>query len=181
MLFRSVLLGIGAGMCLPNLTGAAVAAAPGDSFATASALNSVARQVGAAIGVATVVAIIGTPAPAEAAAAFDNGWRFSAISCLIVAIGCLVLGRRGALSGGAETPSLSHAAREVLRDTGPAEREALAPVAPHRQHVGASTDEPARPETAADFLAQVPMFADLGGTLRRRLAEDARSDRKSVV
>jgi NTE family protein len=74
-----VLLGIGAGMCLPNLTGAAVASAPGESFATASALNSVARQIGAAIGVAAVVAIVGAPSPQEAPAAFDEGWTFSAV------------------------------------------------------------------------------------------------------
>ena len=170
-----VLLGIGAGMCLPNLTGAAVAAAPGDSFATASALNSVARQVGAAIGVATVVAIIGTPAPAQAAAAFDHGWTFSAICFLAVAVGCIFLGRRGALAGGAETPSLAHAARQVLRDQGPADRGALAPLEPRAPHAVTPIEAPPRAESAADFLAQVPMFAELGGEHRRRLAEQARS------
>ena len=45
-----VLLGIGAGTLFPNLSGVAVASAPGESFATATGLNSVARQVGAALG-----------------------------------------------------------------------------------------------------------------------------------
>ncbi|HYB47323.1 MAG TPA: MFS transporter, partial [Streptosporangiaceae bacterium] len=45
-----VLLGIGAGTAFPNLTGTAVASAPGRSFATATGMNSVARQVGAALG-----------------------------------------------------------------------------------------------------------------------------------
>src|SRR6516162_4496667 len=59
----SVLAGIGAGTLFPTLTGTAVASAPGESFATATGMNSVARQVGAALGVAIVIAIIGTPTP----------------------------------------------------------------------------------------------------------------------
>ena len=76
-----VLLGIGAGTLLPNLSAAAVASVPGHDFATATGLNSVARQVGAAFGVALVVAIVGTPSPAELAAAFDDAWTFGAICC----------------------------------------------------------------------------------------------------
>jgi hypothetical protein len=54
-----VLLGIGGGTLFPNLSGTAVGSAPGESFATATGMNSVARQIGAALGVAIVVAIIG--------------------------------------------------------------------------------------------------------------------------
>ena len=71
-----VLLGIGAGTLFPNLSGVAVASAPGESFATATGLNSVSRQVGAALGVAVVVAIIGTPSPLQALDAFDHAWTF---------------------------------------------------------------------------------------------------------
>ncbi len=170
-----VLLGIGAGMCLPNLTGAAVAAAPGDSFATASALNSVARQVGAAIGVATVVTIIGTPSPADAPAAFDNGWTFSAVCFFVVGTGCLFLGRRGTLAG-AELPSLAHAAREVMRDEGPAETASgLEPLETSPPRPIATAEAPPRAETTADFLAQVSIFAGLPADLRERVAADARS------
>jgi NTE family protein len=78
-----VILGIGAGTLFPNLSGAAVASAPGESFATATGLNSVARQVGAALGVALIVAIIGTPSPLTALAAFQHAWTFGAV-CLFV-------------------------------------------------------------------------------------------------
>jgi len=128
-----VFLGIGAGMLFPNLSGAAVAAAPGESFATATALHSVARQVGAALGVALVVAIIGTPAPAQAPAAFDDAWTFSAISLMLAGLGCAAIGGRRAFAGGVETPSLASAAREVMRDAGPAERAALAPLPSRRR------------------------------------------------
>ena len=97
-----VLLGLGAGTLLPNLTAAAIASAPGTEYATATGLNSVARQLGAALGVALVIAILGTPSPAEAAAAFDRAWTFGAACFIVAGLGCLLVGRRT----GAEQPSL---------------------------------------------------------------------------
>ncbi|WP_320668604.1 MFS transporter [Patulibacter defluvii] len=91
-----VLLGLGAGTLFPNVSGAAVVAAPGSRFATATALNAVARQLGAAIGVAIVVAIVGTPRPEEALRAFDHGWTFAAVGLAIGAIGCLAVGQERA-------------------------------------------------------------------------------------
>ncbi len=107
-----LLLGLGAGTLLPNLTAAAVASAPGAGYATATGLNSVARQIGAALGVALVVAILGTPSPAEAAAAFDRAWTFGAACFIVAGLGCLLVGRRT----GVELPSLASAARAVLID-----------------------------------------------------------------
>ena len=72
-----VLLGLGTGTLFPNLTGAAVASAPGESYGSATGLNSVARQVGAALGVALVVTIIGTPSPLTALSAFQHAWTFA--------------------------------------------------------------------------------------------------------
>src|SRR5215470_15215895 len=88
-----VLLGIGAGTLFPNLSGAAVASVPGKSFATATGMNAVARQVGAALGVAIVVAIIGTPTPASAHAAFQHAWIFGAVCLFAAGLGCLFAGR----------------------------------------------------------------------------------------
>ena len=87
-----ILLGIGAGTLFPNLSGTAVASAPGGSFATATGMNSVARQIGAALGVAVVVAIIGTPTPATAYAAFHAAWTFGAICLFVAGLGCLLVG-----------------------------------------------------------------------------------------
>jgi NTE family protein len=101
-----VLLGIGAGTLFPNLSGTAVASTPGGSFATATGTNSVARQVGAALGVAIVVAIIGTPTPATAYAAFQDAWAFGAVCLFVAGLGCLLVGpvnadKAPALSGAA--------------------------------------------------------------------------------
>ena len=88
-----LVLGVGAGLTFPILSGAAVASAPGERFATATSLSSVSRQLGAVLGVALLIAVVGTPQPAEAAAAFDRGWLFSAACMVAVAVGALALGR----------------------------------------------------------------------------------------
>lgn len=105
-----VLLGIGAGTLFPNLSGTAVASAPGGSFATATGMNSVARQIGAALGVAVVVAIIGMPTPATAYAAFQQAWTFGAVCLFAAGLGCLLVGHVKA----GQAPALGAAARAVL-------------------------------------------------------------------
>ena len=87
-----VLLGIGAGTLFPTLSGTAVGSAPGGSFATATGMNSVARQIGAALGVAIVVAVIGTPTPATAYAAFQHAWIFGAVCLFAAGLGCVLVG-----------------------------------------------------------------------------------------
>ena len=167
-----VLLGIGAGTLFPNLSGAAVASAPGESFATATGLNSVSRQLGAALGVALVVAIIGTPSPLQALAAFDHAWTFGAVSLVVAGLGCLLV---GPLAGG-EAPSLGEAARMVLR-TSPADAPPAAPRARRAISVDAAVPLVPRPESAAEFLAQVPLFAGLDPSLREQLAARAETVR----
>jgi EmrB/QacA subfamily drug resistance transporter len=98
----TVLLGIGAGLLLPNLTSAAVASVPGETFATATAINSVARQVGAALGVAVSVAIIGKPVALQAARAFEGAWTFGSACLFAAGVGCLLITRRG--SGATPSP-----------------------------------------------------------------------------
>ena len=87
-----VLLGIGAGTLFPTLSGTAVGSAPDGSFATATGMNSVARQIGAALGVAIVVAVIGTPTPATAHAAFQRAWIFGAVCLFAAGLGCVLVG-----------------------------------------------------------------------------------------
>ena len=80
------------------------------SFATATGLNSVARQVGAALGVALIVAIIGTPSPLTALAAFQHAWTFGAVCLFVSGIGCLLVGRVNVETA----PGLSEAARAAV-------------------------------------------------------------------
>ena len=165
-----VLLGIGAGALLPNLTATAVASAPGTEYATATGLNSVARQVGAALGVALVVAILGTPSAAEAAASFDRAWAFGAACFLVAGLGCLLVAR----PPGSGAPSLGAAARAVLQE--PLDDPLPAPPPAARRAISVDAARPAgtRAETAADFLARVPIFAGLDPALRETVAQRAR-------
>ena len=94
-------------MVVGSMVGAGIFNLPG-RFATATGLNSVSRQVGAALGVALVVAIIGTPSPLHALAAFDDAWTFGAACMFVAGIGCLLVGRVVT-----EAPALGEAARLV--------------------------------------------------------------------
>jgi NTE family protein len=168
-----ILLGIGAGTLFPNISAAAVASAPGQSFATATGLNSVARQVGAAIGVAIAVAIIGAPTFANAGEVFDRAWTFSAACLAVAGLGCLGV-RRLSPAKTARAPSLASAARTVLNADAP--EPSTSPVSPrprsaHRELPGSHER---RPESTADFLAKVPIFAPLPDGIRETLAARAR-------
>ena len=169
-----VLLGIGAGTLFPNLSGAAVASAPGESFATATGLNSVSRQVGAALGVALVIAILGTPSPLQVANAFDHAWTFGSACLFTAGLGCLLVGRVAP----ERSPALSDAARTVLGASAPL--EPAAPAAPRARRaitVEASVSAPARPQSIADFLAYVPILSGLELALREQLAARTRAVR----
>src|SRR6185436_3022654 len=77
------LTGIGIGLAFPTLGSAAVRDVPDDRFATASAVNAAFRQVGAVLGTAILVAIVGEPASlAEAMRVADRAYLF----CVLVAL-----------------------------------------------------------------------------------------------
>jgi NTE family protein len=167
-----VLLGLGAGILFPNLSAAAVASAPGEGFATATGMNAVTRQVGAAFGVAAVVAIIGQPSPLQAMSAFHDAWGFGAACMFTAGLGCLFVGRVSADS----SPSLRSAARLLLRET----PGASPPTSTRERARRALTLETAVPssrrvESAEDFLARVPLFAGLERPLLETVARRARS------
>jgi NTE family protein len=86
----SCLTGIGIGLAFPTLGSAAVRDVPDDRFATASAVNAAFRQIGAVLGTAILVAIVGEPATLQAALDVSNdAYLFSAIAALVA--GALVL------------------------------------------------------------------------------------------
>jgi EmrB/QacA subfamily drug resistance transporter len=161
-----VLLGIGAGTLFPNLTSAAVAAAPEDRFATATGMNSVARQVGAAFGVALVVAIIGMPSPSQVMPAFENAWTFGSLCLFAAGAGCLLVGRLSIAS----SPSLGAAARTVLLSSDP--QPAVSHPPRSRRAISVVTQvPPTRAESPAEFFARVPLFGEVEPALRDELAK----------
>lgn len=88
----TLLVGLGIGLTFPVLSAAAVSSLPSDRFGVGSAVNQTARQVGGAIGIAILVAILGKPAtPSEALAAFERLWCYAAgMAALSGSIGVLL-------------------------------------------------------------------------------------------
>jgi EmrB/QacA subfamily drug resistance transporter len=88
------LTGIGIGLAFPTLGSAAVRDVPDERFATASAINAAFRQVGAVLGTALLVAIVGDPSSlAESLRVADRAYLFAALASLLA--GVVALGLRG--------------------------------------------------------------------------------------
>jgi MFS family permease len=67
--------GAGVGLALPNILSAATADLPPSQAATGSAVVNMSRQIGTALGVSLVVAVLGTPTTYDAAhTAFQHAW-----------------------------------------------------------------------------------------------------------
>jgi EmrB/QacA subfamily drug resistance transporter len=91
----TVLTGVGIACALPLLTSAAVTALGPERWGVGSGANATARQLGGVLGVAILVAIVGTPTPTDALARFHAGWAFVAIaSGLTAAVACALSPRR---------------------------------------------------------------------------------------
>ena len=178
-----VILGIGAGLTFPTLSGAAVESVPGPRFAIATSLNAVARQIGAALGVAVLIAIVGNGSahalpkglPAGALATiehsalehgltkFQGGW-FYACGCFVFgALACLALRVNADATPDTEKADAEPAARVM-----PVE----AAEAPELPSLADSDGVHAvvEPEPLEEFLRNVPVFADLPSGMLERVA-----------
>jgi EmrB/QacA subfamily drug resistance transporter len=159
----AVLLAIGIGVTFPMVSAIAVAGAPGGRFAGATALNSAIRQVGAALGVAVLVALVGQPTLLQVHGAFEHAWLFSAGCFGLVALGGLALGRPSSEQAHADLDGV--ATRTVVPSGGPAPRRRAPANGPVR------LTPPSVPQTVAELLGTVPLFATLAPETRESLAE----------
>lgn len=125
---------LGIGLTFPVVSDAAVADAPGGRFAAATALNTGVRELGAAIGIALCVALLGTPSPGEVLAAFDRVWLFGVACFVLLGVAALMSGRI----------------------------EAAAPVAPAAASHPAAPPRPAAPRPGAAEASR-PAASAIGG------------------
>jgi EmrB/QacA subfamily drug resistance transporter len=88
-----VLTGIGVGLLLPSFTATAAATLRPEQLATGIGVQTMCRQIGAALGLASWVAIVGTPAPADAVDAFGAGWLFMAVTAVLAGLALLPMAR----------------------------------------------------------------------------------------
>src|SRR4051794_35399735 len=96
MLGGMILTGIGVGLTLPTMMATGASSLPAHSFATGSAVINMLRQIGLAIGVAVLIAILGAPAsPAATVDVYERAsWVIAAIAVVAGLIGLVLLSAR---------------------------------------------------------------------------------------
>lgn len=77
-----LLTGIGVGLVLPTLTAGATTVLPADRFATGSAVVNMSRQIASVLGVAILVAVVGSPGREALVRSFHHGWWFISATAL---------------------------------------------------------------------------------------------------
>jgi EmrB/QacA subfamily drug resistance transporter len=82
--------GAGVGLVIPTLTGAGASSLPPDRFATGAAVLAMGRQIGAALGVSILVAVLGTTA--TTASDFRGAWTISLAGSLAAGLALAALG-----------------------------------------------------------------------------------------
>ncbi len=161
-----LILGVGAGLTFPTLSGVAVGSVPGTRFAVATSLNSVGTQLGAALGVAILIAIVGEPSPLEALHVFQHGWLFAGACLLAGALPCLALSAghaeeaRPSESDGPPTPVRGE------RDSAAARELATLPSLAESDGERAVVAQ----QTVAEFLCNVRVFAGLSTEMLEQVA-----------
>jgi EmrB/QacA subfamily drug resistance transporter len=100
-----LLTGAGVGLTLPTLMATGASSLPPSAFATGSAVVNMLRQIGLAVGVAVLIAILGSPhSPAAELAAYRRGSiAIAAISLVGGLVGLALLATRGQGTASTET------------------------------------------------------------------------------
>jgi hypothetical protein len=102
-----MLAGAGIGLTFAGFGSAAVAELPRNRYATGGAINNCIRQIGAVLGISTLVVLLGTPTPANALHVFHRAWALMALTGALAAITGLALGRVRARHAGEEPAAAS--------------------------------------------------------------------------
>lgn len=89
-----VIGGAGVGLVIPSLAGAATVTLPSARFATGTAAISMTRQIGMVLGVAVLVAILGTAAHGVSIGAIRHGWTLVVVTAVLSAAATLAIDLR---------------------------------------------------------------------------------------
>ncbi|PKV81733.1 MFS transporter [Nocardia fluminea] len=112
-----LLTGLGVGLTLPTAFAAGAGNLPPQRFATGSGVLSMARQLGLALGVALLVALLGTPGtPAAALDAFQRAWYVTAAIAVLAGLIGFAVRTRSQAGPAADTPAHTPEATERSGD-----------------------------------------------------------------
>jgi hypothetical protein len=101
--------GAGVGLAIPALTGAAAFSLPSARLATGTAILSTARQIGMVLGVAALVAVLGTATGAIGLADVRRGWTLVFVAAVLASAAALGIGRRSPVRSSVDTPATARA------------------------------------------------------------------------
>ena len=114
MLPGLIATGVGVGFTLPTLASAAAASLPPARFGTGSGIFTMSRQLGLVLGVAILVAVLGTLPSADPLAAFDRGWTFMLIASLLAVAAAVAIGEVRQASASAPAPPSANTAPTAI-------------------------------------------------------------------
>jgi EmrB/QacA subfamily drug resistance transporter len=98
----AMLTGTGVGLSFAAFGSAAVAELPRNRYATGGAINNCIRQIGAVLGISTLIVVLGTPTPANAVHVYHRAWVLMALTGAVAGLTGLALGRVRARYAGEE-------------------------------------------------------------------------------
>jgi EmrB/QacA subfamily drug resistance transporter len=88
-----LLTGTGVGLSFSGFSSAAVAELPRVRYATGSAISATSRQIGAVVGVAGLIAVLGAPQAGSAVHTFHRAWFAMVATGVLAGLVALALGR----------------------------------------------------------------------------------------
>jgi EmrB/QacA subfamily drug resistance transporter len=106
--------GAGVGLTIPSLTGAATVTLPPSRFATGTAIVSTARQVGMVLGVAALVAVLGTSTGNVSLIDIRRGWTLVLVATVMASIATLAIGRRPTVAAPGPAPDMAPGATRTV-------------------------------------------------------------------
>jgi len=98
----TLLTGTGVGLSFAAFGSAAVAELPPSRYATGGAINNCFRQIGAVLGISTLIVVVGAPSAADAIHVYHRAWALMALTGAAAAVIGLALGRVRARHAGEE-------------------------------------------------------------------------------
>ena len=103
-----VLFGAGLALTYPMIAAISVRGVPSHELSVASASNRTALQIGNAVGIAVVIAVLGDPRGPEALVDFQRAWVVMAIGAVITAVAIAAVESRRRSSPASRTGAVVH-------------------------------------------------------------------------